>query len=83
MDLAKFHQLSEKQQEEILQDYADLVKAKSCSEKIIKREGASTPPAIICDAKRTLNSPETPYNGGPKKVSHFDICDLHLSDSSL
>ena len=79
MDLAKFHLLSEREQEEILQDYADLKNARPGFERTVEREGASTPPAGLRDMKRVLNSPETPYKGGPKKVPYLGICNLHFT----
>jgi hypothetical protein len=60
MDLDKFQSLSVKEQEEFINMCQSLMKKHT--------EPHKTPPSSPTQVKRELDSPDTPYHGGSKKI---------------
>ena len=65
-DKAKFLTLSPKSQQKLINELSQIMKETSVAD-----YRPSIPPQQIMETKQALQSPETPYQGGRKKVTLY------------
>jgi len=74
-DKAKFLTLSPKSQQKLINELSQIMKETSVAD-----YRPSTPPQQIMETKRALQSPETPHQGGRKKIT---LCFLQALTISI